>query len=66
MIGATHKSAHVAIAERAAAAKAEDEARQRALYGDLLPDVLTLRKRDFVVTREGAKFRVGNKLLDKA
>jgi len=66
MIGAAHKSAHVTIAERAAAAKAEDEARQKALYGDLLPDVLTLRKRDFVVTREGAKFRVGNKLLDKA
>lgn len=66
MIGATHKPAHVAIAERAAAAKAEDEARQKALYGDLLPDVLTLRRRGYVVTREGAKFRVSNKLLDKA
>lgn len=60
------KSAHEAAREREALAKAEDEARQKALYGDLLPDVLVLRKRDFVVTREGAKFRVGNKLLDRA
>ncbi|MFN4017634.1 MAG: ParB N-terminal domain-containing protein [Reyranella sp.] len=60
------KSAHEAAREREALAKAEDEARQRALYGDLLPDVQVLRKRDFVVTREGNKFRVGNRLLDKA
>lgn len=60
------KSAHEAAREREALAKAEDEARQKALYGDLLPDVHVLRKRGFVVTREGAGFMVGNKLLDKA
>lgn len=66
MTTALRKSAHEAAREREALAKAEDEARQKALYGDLLPDVQVLRKRDFVVTREGSKFRVGNKLLDRA
>ena len=59
------KSAHVAAAERAAAAKAEEAARLAGLYGDLLPDVQVLRTRGFVVTAEGGKFRVGNKLLDR-
>lgn len=60
------KSAHVAAAERAAAAKAEEAARMEQLYGDLLPDVQVLRTRGFVVTVESDKFRVGNKLLDRA
>jgi hypothetical protein len=35
-----------------------------ALYGDLLADVLLLRRRGFGLHREGALFRVGNRLLD--
>ncbi|KAF0102206.1 MAG: ParB domain-containing protein nuclease [Rhodospirillaceae bacterium] len=61
------KSAHEMAREREALAKAEDEARQKALYGDLLSHVQVLRKRGFVVTAAGGgKYLVGNKLLDKA
>lgn len=60
------KSAQETAREREAARAAEEAARLKALYGDLLPHVQVLRKRGFVVTREGAKFRVGNKLLDRA
>lgn len=60
------KSAHELAREREALAKAEDQARQKELYGDLLPDVLVLRKRGYVVTRDGARFLVGNKHLDRA
>lgn len=60
------KSAQETAREREAARAAEEAARLNALYGDLLPDVQVLRKRGFVVTREGAGFMVGNKLLDKA
>lgn len=60
------KSAQEAAREREAARVAEEAARLKELYGDLLPDVQVLRARGFVVTREGAGFRVGNKLVDKA
>lgn len=60
------KSAQETAREREAARAAEEAARLNALYGDLLPDVQVLRKRGFVVTREGTGFMVGNKLLDKA
>lgn len=60
------KSAQETAREREAARAAEEAARLKELYGDLLPDVQVLRKRGFVVTREGAGFMVGNKLLDKA
>lgn len=60
------KSAQEAAREREAARAAEEAARMKELYGDLLPDVQVLRKRGFVVTREGAGFRVGNKTVDKA
>jgi len=60
------KSAQEAAREREAARAAEEAARLEALYGDLLPDVQVLRKRGFVVTREGTGFMVGNKLLDRA
>lgn len=65
MTTAVRKSAHEAAREREALAKAEEAARLETLYGDLMSDVQTLRKRGFVVTREGNKFRVGNKLLDR-
>ncbi len=52
-------------AEMARDRQAEDEKRQMEIYGDLLPDVSVLRRRGFVVNREGNKFRVGNKLLNR-
>jgi hypothetical protein len=39
---------------------------EKALYGDLLPDVMLLRRRGFGVHREGELFRVGNRLMDAA
>jgi hypothetical protein len=66
MAQAPRKPAHVMAAEREVERKAEEAARLQELYGDLLQDVQVLRKRGFVVTREGAKFLVGNKLLDRA
>lgn len=60
------KSAQETAREREAARVAEEAARLQELYGDLLPDVQVLRKRGFVVTREGAGFMVGNKTVDKA
>lgn len=50
----------------AATRRAEEEARYRDLYGDHMDDVRVLRQRDFVVTRDGVGFRVGNKLLSGA
>lgn len=43
--------------------RAEDEARQRELYGDALEAVFLLRRRGFVVNRDGAHIRVGNKVM---
>ncbi len=37
---------------------------EKARYGDLLPDVMLLRRRGFGVHREGCLFRVGNRLMD--
>lgn len=66
MSSAARKSAHESAAERAAAAKLEDAARQQELYGDIQPHVEILRKRGFVITVERDKFRVDNKLLTRA
>ena len=43
--------------------EAEEAANYRALYGEALPSVELLRKRGYIVTREGKQIRVGNKLL---
>lgn len=54
------------IQQTSAERRAAEEAAYRKLYGDLLPAVELLRRRGYVVSREGGKFRVGNKLLDRA
>jgi hypothetical protein len=46
--------------ERAAGIRAAEAARDRELYGDAVDDVRLLRRRGFVVVREGAGFMVGN------
>ena len=55
--------APVSAAERAALDRAADAARQSGLYGDAVDDVAYLRKRGFVVNRDGDGVRVGNRLL---
>jgi hypothetical protein len=42
-------------------AKAADAKRERELYGDRAADVTFLRQRNFVVTRQGTGFLVGNR-----
>lgn len=44
----------------------EVEAVDRNLYGSLLDDVQYLRRRGWVVNREGSGFRVGNSVVDGA
>ena len=51
------------LAERRAVERAADAARQRELYGDAVDDVALLRRRGFVITRDGGKIGVDNKLL---
>ena len=45
--------------------RAEEAARDGAIFGPLLPDVIFLRQRDFAVTTEGKKFVVDGKALDR-
>jgi hypothetical protein len=52
--------------ERAAEVRAAEAARERELYGDAVDDVRLLRRRGFVVTREGHRCRVGNMLCTLA
>jgi len=52
--------------ERAAAIRAAEAARDRQLYADAVDDVALLRRRGFVVTREGHRCRVGNTLCSLA
>jgi hypothetical protein len=46
--------------------RAAEEQAYRALYGNHRADVDLLRRRGFVVTREGEGFRVGNKVVTAA
>lgn len=66
--GTRRPSSHATAAEEARLrAIAEDEERQRTLYGPHADDARVLRVRGFVVTAEGGdRFRVGNQLLDGA
>jgi hypothetical protein len=52
--------------ERAAEIRAAEAARVVELYGDALDDVRLLRRRGFVVVREGQRCRVGNMLCSLA
>lgn len=55
----------VAAAEARLRAIAEDEARQKKLYGDHIEDMLVLRRRGFEVTAvEKDRYRVGNHVID--
>ena len=58
-----HSHKPVSAAERAQLDRAEDEARQRSLYGKHLDAVKILRARDYVVTRKGNGVQVGNKTM---
>jgi hypothetical protein len=49
--------------KRAAESRAAEAAPQVELYGDAIEDVTLLRRRDYVVVREGERRRVGTKLL---
>lgn len=58
---------HSTIADKRALAEArqaEEVARLKKLYGTLLPDVEVLRRRGYVITKEGGVYHVGNKRLD--
>jgi hypothetical protein len=53
-------------AERRAAERAEIEAREREIYGDLVDDVRVLRGRSFfVAAQDGGAFVVGTKTVDR-
>lgn len=45
--------------------RAAEEAQFQKLYGNLLPDVLLLQKRGFVVSRVRGGFQVGHKVVDR-
>lgn len=50
---------------KAASNRAEEEAQYRRRYGDLLPDVLLLQKRGFVIDKVRGGYRVGNKVMTR-
>jgi hypothetical protein len=52
--------------ERANAARAAEAARTIELYGDAVDDVRLLRRRGFVVVREGERYQIGNALCSLA
>jgi hypothetical protein len=52
--------------ERATAARSAEAARDRELYGDAVDDVRLLRRRGFVVVREGERYRIGNAVCSLA
>lgn len=45
-------------------AREEGRAREEDLYGDLLPYVIYLRRKGWVVFKEGLNYRIGTKLRD--
>ena len=60
-----HAHAVVSAADLAEQRRAEDEARQRALYGDAVDAVRALRQRGHVITVEPGGIRVDHKLLTR-
>jgi hypothetical protein len=55
----TFQLAQLARDNRAAEARVD-----QLIYGDLLPEVMLLRRRDYIVTCERHGIKVGNRLLD--
>jgi hypothetical protein len=64
MTQAQYLGRRATVAEKnaiAAAKKAEEEARLGKIYGRLLPDVLFLRSRGFVIVKEGGRLTIGGR-----